>query len=242
MLRPGWPSIPGVHAIMTTRRFGSGSLPDTRFNLGLGSSDDEHDVASNRATLRTVLHLRRDPCWLDQQHACTVVEAKQPAETMADGTATGEPGVTCAILTADCVPVLLAQREGKRVAALHAGWRGLAAGIIESGMAAMGCAASEVVAWLGPGICGQHYVVGDDVRAAFLNQYGDIADAFVSHADRWRADLHTLTVSILRRAGVVQVYADTHCTHGDAELFFSHRRDGVTGRMASLIWISPDNG
>lgn len=183
--------------------------------------------------------LPTEPLWLDQVHGTRVVRADS-AETRprADGSCAYQPGWVCAVLTADCLPVLLASKDGTSVAALHAGWRGLAAGILEEGVACMDSSPDQLVAWLGPAIGPQAFEVGDDVRQAFFES-GSAADGSFRPNDRgrWLVDLYALARGCLAAAGVAEIYGGDRCTYSEAETFFSYRRDGTCGRMASLIWI-----
>ena len=194
-------------------------------------------VAENRRRLHQALDLPAEPCWLQQVHGAEVVVATAGAR--ADGSFSATAGVVCAVLTADCLPVLLCDGEGRWVAALHAGWRGLAAGVLERGVAAWPGDPAALLAWLGPAIGPAHFEVGPEVRQALLAGDEGAAAAFrPGRGDRWLADLPALARRRLRRAGVAAVYGGSYCTHDEAERFFSHRRDGVCGRNASLIWLA----
>ncbi len=236
-----WPAPPGVRAGVTTRLGGVSTAPFDSLNLGDHVGDDGAAVAANRALLEQRLGLPGAPCWLRQVHGTAVVEL--PAATAApeaDGAFTRQSGVVCAVLTADCLPLLLCDREGRRVAALHAGWRGLAAGVVEQTLDRLGTPAAEVMAWLGPAIGPDAFEVGEEVRRAFLDADGGASGAFrPSPSGRWLADLCELARRRLKRRGVEAIYGGHWCTFGERERFFSYRRDGTTGRMASLIWIEP---
>ena len=229
---PDWPAPAQVFAVSTT--------------CHSGDMGDAHGRANtNRTVLRRELELPGEPLWLRQVHGSVVVphgDYEQPAS--ADGSYTDTQGLVCAVLTADCVPVLLCNRQGTEVAALHAGWRGLVAGVLQSGLAAMSSPADELLAWLGPGICAAHYEVGTEVRDAFveiLHQPADLERGFRwRQAGKWSADLAALTASILAHQGVQQIYAYDGCTFGDTKQFYSYRRDKPTGRQASLIWLRED--
>jgi len=238
LIEPDWPAPPGVRAFCTTRGGGVSGGAYASFNLGEHVGDDPVAVAENRARLRALLPAA--PRWLNQVHGVGVVEASTVASApVADAAYTREPGAVCAVMTADCLPVLLCDEAGRVVAAAHAGWRGLCAGVIEATVAAMGVAPQGVMAWLGPAIGPGAVEVGDEVRAAFMAVAAEDAAAFVAHGEgKWRADLYALARARLGRAGVVRVFGGEHCTHGDAARFFSHRRDGVSGRMVSVIWIN----
>jgi len=220
-------------------------------NLSLNCGDDPCAVLKNREILRAALPA--DPQWLKQEHGVTVFShpctksdavVRGPGEPVspvgvpsADAQVTSRPGQICAVLTADCLPVLFCNKTGTRVAAAHAGWRGLAAGVLENTVQAMGDPAGELLAWLGPAIGADAYEVGDDVMSAFLNQDENAAGCFARHGDRWLFDLFAMARQRLERAGVEHVSGGTYCTYRESERFFSYRRDGVTGRMASLVWL-----
>ena len=238
---PEWPAPGRVRAASTTRTGGVSGGPWRSLNLGDHVADDGEAVSRNRARLRNELELPEEPRWLVQRHGTRVVAAGAvPDGAAADGIVAREPGMVCAVLAADCMPVLLCDRDATMVAALHAGWRGLAAGILEAGIRATGVAPGELIAWLGPAIGPERYEVGPDVRDAFLASDPDAADAFRSSGppDRWRADLERLVRRRLARGGVGSVHGGGTCTASDPGRFFSHRRDGVTGRMATLVWLA----
>jgi YfiH family protein len=235
-LAPDWPAPPSVRALVTTRAGGVSTGRWAGLNLGDACGDDPQAVAENRRRLRQ--HLPSGPCWLHQVHGSRVVECRtagQPRE--ADAAVTSEPGRVCAVLTADCLPVLVCNRQGTRVAAAHAGWRGLLAGVLESTVGAFDQPPGELIAWLGPAIGPAAYQVGGEVRRAFMQLDAGSAAAFTSDGRRWRADLYALARLRLSAAGLAVVHGGGWCTHGDPRRFYSYRRDGVTGRMASLAWI-----
>lgn len=234
-LVPDWPAPRGIRAATTLRAGGTSGGVFASLNLGAHVGDDPHRVAANRQIIRESLALPAEPLWLEQVHGTRMMPAKDSEDRRADGSYTRETGVVCAVMTADCLPVLLCDRAGTRVAAVHAGWRGLQAGVLEAAVAALGT--TEVLAWLGPAIGPKAFEVGEDVRLAFLDRTNKAADAFLPGADgKWLADLYTLARLLLGESGIDEVYGGDHCTHGDPERFFSYRRDGQTGRMASLIW------
>lgn len=239
---PDWPAPSRIHALSTTRGGGVSLPPYDSLNLGDHVGDDPGAVAENRRRLVNALSLPSEPRWLSQVHGTCAADAAQvstPCE--ADASHTDRPGVVCAVLTADCLPVLLCSRDGKHVAAVHAGWRGLLNGVIEGTIEAM-ASESALIAWLGPAIGPQAFEVGEEVRQAFLAVDEAAKKAFVrSPAGRWLADIYALARLRLQRADVSEVYGGDHCTYSESERFFSYRRDGRTGRMASLIWIG-DNG
>lgn len=234
---PGWPAPKRVRALCTTRHGGaSGGIYGT-FNVGVAVGDDPALVAENRARLRSLLP--GDPVWLKQVHGTRVVNADEVhAIVEADACMTRTAGTVLAIQAADCMPVLLADRSGSVIAAAHAGWRGLASGVIENAVAAMNIAPANVLAWLGPAVSGAAYEVGQDVHDAFTGADPAAATAFVAHGHgKYLVDLYTLARQRLARLGVASVHGGGYCTFGDADRFYSYRREGITGRMVALIWI-----
>ncbi len=236
----------GVSYFCTTRAGGVGAAPHDTLNLGLRAGDDPAVVAENRRRLRAAVP--SEPLWLRQVHGAGVVDADAPqaeTEPAADASVTSRPGRVLAILVADCLPVLIADAEGRAVGAAHAGWRGLAGGVLENTFAALRAkapGASQWRAWVGPGIGPQAFEVGDDVRDAFISDDSSVAAYFRPRPGvqgKWLADLPGLADFRLRRAGVKEVSLSGLCTASDAKRFFSYRRDGQTGRMAMLAWMPP---
>ncbi len=234
-----WPAPPGVVAGTTLRTGGISRGVYDSFNLGAHVGDAVEAVAANRQRLTDALRLPAEPCWLQQVHGVQVVDATpiQPSRAEADGSVTADAGVVLAVLTADCLPVLLASHDGSALAAAHAGWRGLCDGVLEQAVATMAAPADALQAWLGPAISQVHFEVGDEVRDAFLAADA-AADAHFepNPRGRWQADLYGLARQRLAAAGVAAVYGEPRCTYGDAARFYSYRRDGQCGRMASLIY------
>lgn len=244
LLTPDWPAPPSVRALQTLRPGGCSAAPWDSFNLGDHVGDDPARVAANRAALRR--HLPAEPLWLQQVHGIAAVDAGKTANSgsgvVADAAFARQPDVVCAVMTADCLPVLFCDRAGSVVAAAHAGWRGLLGGILESTLVGMAVPAAELLAWLGPAIGPQAFEVGDEVRTAFLADDPAAATAFVAlGAGKWLADLYALARRRLLRAGVQQIYGGGECTLSDRARYFSYRRDGITGRMATLIWLAGDS-
>ena len=237
---PDWPAPRRVRAAVSTRTGGASRGPWRSLNLADHVADDGEAVARNRARLRKELELPEEPRWLVQRHGARVAEAGSAADgAPADGIAARGPGAVCVVLAADCMPVLLCDRDATVVAALHAGWRGIAAGVVEAGVRAVGAAPGELMAWLGPAIGSERFEVGPGVRRAVLADDPGGGDAFrpSGRPGRWRADLERIVRRRLARCGVGSVHGGGRCTASDPALFFSHRRDGVTGRMAALVWL-----
>lgn len=239
LLIPDWPAPATVRACVTTRAGGVSQAPFDALNLGDHVGDDPAAVAENRRRLQTLLGCQ--VAWLNQVHGVSVVEADPTRVAEADASWSATPGVACTIMTADCLPALFCDRAGSRVAAAHAGWRGLASGVLEASVAALGCPAGEVLVWLGPAIGPQAFEVGAEVRETFLIQHAEAAAAFVPSANpgRYLADLYRLARIRLAAIGVTAVYGGGLCTYSDAERFYSYRRAPRTGRQASLIWLEP---
>ncbi len=236
---PGWPAPANVKALSTTRAGGVGTAPFDSLNLGTHVGDDPAAVAANRARLRALLPA--EPCWLNQVHGTAVVDlATEHGVPDADAAVSRTPGAVCVVMTADCLPVLLCDRAGTVVGAAHAGWRGLQGGVIEAAVRAMNVPAGELMAWLGPAIGPAAFEVGDEVRAAFVADDPAAACAFrpAGPAGKWLADLYLLARQRLAALGVTAVHGGDSCTFTEAERFFSYRRDGRTGRMASLVWLA----
>ena len=235
---PDWPAAAHVRACTTTRKGGVSQAPYASMNLADHVGDDPLAVAQNRQRLQQRLELPGEPMWLQQVHGTTPVNAVESvAAPSADASWSQQAGVVCAVLTADCLPLLLCDQRGESIAAVHAGWRGLADGVIEQTVAAMPAQADELLAWLGPAIGPQAYTVGDEVRDVFLSHQDQAGLAFKDEADGWKLDLYLLARQRLAVCGVTAVYGGDRCTLSEPEDFFSYRRDGQTGRMASLIWL-----
>lgn len=239
LIEPDWPAPPGVRAAFTLRTGGVSAPPYDSFNCATHVGDAPHAVAENRARLRTVLELTDEPVWLEQVHgARAVVLAGAPvAPVVADAAITRERGRVCVVQVADCLPVLLAAGDGAAVGVAHAGWRGLAGGVLEAALGALGTPAAQVLAWLGPAIGPEHFEVGEEVRTAFVRADAAAAAAFSANArGRWQCDLYALARQRLRALGVHSIHGGPWCTYAQRDRFFSYRRDGRCGRMAALIW------
>jgi purine-nucleoside/S-methyl-5'-thioadenosine phosphorylase / adenosine deaminase len=235
-----WTLPRGVRAAFTTRRGGVSAPPWDSLNLGAHVGDSPAHVATNRARLVDLLGLTAGPGWLSQVHGAEVAEldaAPFATPPVADAAVTGTAGRACVIMVADCLPVLFASRDGRRIGAAHAGWRGLAAGVLERTVVSLGVPAQELTAWLGPAILQPNFEVGMDVRAAFVGNDPGAERFFEPNArGRWQADLVGLARRRLQALGVGDISGGEWCTYADRGKFFSHRRDGQGGRMAALIW------
>ncbi|MBK7901256.1 MAG: peptidoglycan editing factor PgeF [Azonexus sp.] len=235
---PDWPAPPAVRALQTTRDGGVSVGPYASLNLGDHVGDDAAAVRRNRE--RVQARLPGPALWLKQVHGTGVVDAASARPgVVADGAVAFRPGLVCAVMTADCLPILLCERGGSAVAAVHAGWRGLAAGVIEAGVAALARPGEECLAWIGPAIGAAHFEVGDEVRQAFAALDAGAQEAFApAPGGKWLADLERLARRRLAAAGVEAIYGGGQCTAAQPERFFSHRRDGVSGRQGSFIWLA----
>jgi YfiH family protein len=242
-LVPDWTAPACVRAAATTRAGGVSRGAYASLNLGAHVGDDPAAVRENRRRVAEALALPAEPLWLAQVHGATVATAAgaAPLPVVADAIVAAAPGQVCAVLTADCLPVLFCDDAGTRVAAAHAGWRGLAAGVLEATVAALvaaGAPAATLQAWIGPAIGAAAYEVGPEVREALLARDAEAAPAFAANArGRWQLDLAALARARLGRAGVTRVAGGTVCTHADAARFFSARRERACGRQATLIWM-----
>ena len=233
----GAPFPDGVQALTTLRWGGYSAAPYASLNLGDRTGDDPAAVAANRRLLAERAGLPEGPRWLAQVHGTEVVPVhRSPPEPEADAAWTDRPGVVCAVLTADCLPVVLAARDASVVAVAHAGWRGLAGGVLEALVAAVPVPAAALVAWLGPAIGGRAFEVGPEVAEALGGAGGGARAGLVPGAgDRWHADLARLAAQRLRTLGLPAVVGGERCTYSEPAAFFSHRRDGPTGRMATVV-------
>ncbi len=238
---PDWPAPARVRALITTRTGGVSHGVYAGLNLGDHVGDSAVDVAQNRTRLRE--ELPGDPRWLKQTHGSTVAYADHLAELVeADAAIARQANTVCAVLTADCLPVLFCAEDASVVGAAHAGWRGLAAGVLEETVTVMDHAPEKILAWLGPAIGPSAFEVGVEVRETFVAGQPQSVTAFKSKGNgKWLADIYELARLRLRQMGVTRIYGGEWCTYQDRERFYSFRRDGVTGRMASLIWITAEN-
>lgn len=239
-ITPDWPVAEHVRVLSTLRAGGVSEGPYASLNLAAHVGDRPDAVAANRLLLREAARLPAEPRWLEQVHGSNVVQHPDAAAgVQADACVAFGSGQVCAVLTADCLPVVFADQAGTRVAVAHAGWRGLAAGILESTIAALDAGVADLHAWLGPAIGPSAFEVGAEVRSAFDARLPGCGACFVAN-DRGRsqADLYGLARLVLQAAGVRHVHGGGWCTHDEAARFFSFRRDGVTGRQATLAWLA----
>ncbi len=238
---PDWPVPARVRACMTTRAGGVSQGSWAGLNLGLRCDDDPAAVAENRARLQNCLP--QPPKWLAQVHGSTVVDADTlDGLPQADASVARQPGTVCAIQVADCLPVLFTDRAGNHIAAAHAGWRGLAGGVLANTVARMDAAPEDLLAWIGPGIGPAAFEVGDDVLQAFCADHPENRAAFRPLREgKWLCNLPALARNALQRCGVTRIHGGHWCTHSDPQRFYSYRRDRVTGRMAALIWKAARN-
>jgi YfiH family protein len=237
-IRPQWPAPARVRSLITTRNGGHSTGAFATLNLGLRCDDDLQAVEANRAALAR--HLPQPPRWLHQVHGPKAVNADAlDGEVDADASFARKTGTVCAIMIADCMPVLLCDERGETVGAAHAGWRGLSAGVIENTVGAMQIEPSRLLAYLGPAIGPAAFEVGDDVRDAFMANDRAASVAFKPQGNgKWLADLFTLGRQRLAACGVTRIHGGTDCTVSDPRRFYSYRRDKTTGRMAALIWLA----
>lgn len=238
LLIPDWPAPAGVRACVTTRGGGVSLPPYESFNLGDHVGDDPAAVAENRRRLSSTFTIQ--PAWLKQVHGVVVADADPAIIAEADASCTSTPGIACTVMTADCLPALFCNRAGTRVAAAHAGWRGLAGGVLEATLDSLGAAPEDVLVWLGPAIGAQAFEVGSEVRDVFMTVHPETAAAFVPGAQpgKYLADIYALARMRLAARGVTAVYGGGECTVSDPR-FYSYRRNPNSGRFASLVWLDP---
>ena len=235
---PDWPAPDNVKALQTTRLGGVSLAPYDSLNLGLHVGDDPVRVNHNRMRLAPLMP--SEPVWLEQVHGTAVANADAAAcRVVADACIARHRGAVCVVMTADCLPVLLCDEDGTVAGAAHAGWRGLCDGVLEATVQAMGVAPHTLLAWLGPAISQEHFEVGSEVRDAFIARQAQAAEAFLAQGDgRYRADLYLLARQRLSALGITRISGGNRCTYREKEHFYSFRRDGVTGRMGTFIWLA----
>ncbi len=236
-LIPIWPAPLNIRALQTTRLGGVSRAPYHSLNLGSHVNDAPLDVARNRMLLNTLMP--SEPVWLEQVHGIVVANADSAGcLPMADACIATHRSAVCVVMTADCLPVLLCDQQGTVVGAVHAGWKGLAAGVIEATVQAMNVPAQNLMAWLGPAISQNAFEVGAEVRDTFIVADPQAERAFVvGQGGKWRADIYALARLRLNTLGITKIYGGEYCTYREAGRFFSYRRDGVTGRMGTFIWL-----
>jgi YfiH family protein len=240
-IRPEWPAPNQVQACVTTRLGGESQSPYVSFNVAEHVGDSAESVLLNRRRLVEKLVLPAEPQWLSQIHSNRIVKLSEETNGLpeADASFTCESGIVCAVLTADCLPVMFTDYEGSCVAVAHAGWRGLVAGILEAIVTALPADPDKIMAWMGPAIGPLAFEVGDEVRQVFSDKHSNTNNAFrATNNGLWLADIYQLASRILKNVGVNNVFGGGYCTYTDEQRFFSYRREKTTGRMASLIWLS----
>jgi len=237
-VEPQWRSPSRVKAICTTRREGYSNAPFDSLNLAAHVGDDPNCVLANRKLLHKALNLPAEPIWLEQTHSTRVVVLEEGGNRSADAAITRLADTVAVVMTADCLPILLCNQAGTEVAAVHAGWRGLADGVIQATLEKIQSPADQLMTWIGPGISRQFFEVGDEVRDIFLAQVKDNQQYFsANRPGHWLCDLAGLATGVLSRYGVTEIDRDPGCSYRDESRFFSYRRNTTCGRMASLIWI-----
>ena len=231
-----WPAPKNVHAVSTLRTGGISNSPYNSFNLAGHVGDDKLSVAENRNRLKSIFNLPSEPVWLEQTHSNKVVCLdEQPLNLQVDASYALNTDVICAVLTADCLPILLCNESGTKIAAIHAGWRGLLSGIVENTINALHD--PDLIAWLGPAIGSNRFEVGEDVQKAFCKKSSVFSSVFRKQKNnKWLMDIYQLARIILVVHGIKKVFGGEFCTVTEKDRFFSYRRDGKTGRMATLIW------
>ncbi|WP_020560023.1 peptidoglycan editing factor PgeF [Thiofilum flexile] len=241
-LLPDWPAPHNIHAFTTTRQGGVSAAPYDRLNLGDHVDDVPMAVARNRQLVGDIAQLPSEPLWLKQVHGTVVMgmEGGGSCYPTADASIALKPKQVCVVMTADCLPVLFCNKSGTKVAAAHAGWRGLCDGMLEQTVQAFQEPPSELLVWIGPGIGSNAFEVGAEVRAEFIAIDAKAESAFqlAPKAGKWLGDLYQIARQRLANVGVTAVYGGDYCTYTDSERFFSYRRDGKTGRMGSFIWMA----
>lgn len=239
LIIPQWPLPEGVAACSTTRVGGVSLAPWNALNVGAHCGDNPEHVEENRRRVYEAAAFPSKPVWLEQVHGNTVLRLTgEPYDTKrADASYSATPGTVCAVMTADCLPVLFCNKSGTEVAAAHAGWRGLCEGVLEETVACFKDSPQNILAWLGPAIGPDAFEVGPEVREAFMDKDPQAAAAFRPAADKYFANIYALARQRLTKAGIRHIYGGDRCTFSEEGDFFSYRRDRITGRMASFIWL-----
>lgn len=239
LIVPQWPLPPGVRACSSTRIGGVSQAPYDSLNLGAHCGDNQADVDENRARVYQAAGFPQQPVWLEQVHGHDILKltGELPASKRADAAWTNQRRTVCAVMTADCLPVLFCNKAGTEVAAAHAGWRGLCDGVLEETVASFSDAPENIIAWMGPAIGPTAFEVGAEVREAFMARDAQAVSAFVPKGEKYMANLFELARQRLGNVGVTQLYGGDRCTYSEPDEFFSWRRDRTTGRLASFIWL-----
>lgn len=238
-ITPDWPAPANIKAFTTLRDGGYSKPPYNSLNLALHVEDEPNTVLANRRLLVEQLKLPSMPIWLNQIHSTITVDAGNIHHIPdADASFTTKPGIVCAVLTADCLPLLVCNKQGTLVSAIHAGWRGLAKGVIEAAISPLTAKPDDLLVWLGPAMGPQKFEVGADVIDLFIAHDAAAKAAFTQYtATTWLADIYQLAKQRLHKLGIRHIFGGTHCTYTEQDLFFSFRRDAKTGRMANMIWM-----
>ncbi len=239
VIYPDWPAPANIVALTTTRQGGISEAPYANFNLAAHTGDNAEHVAHNRHLLREIFTLPNEPAWLQQTHSTIAVKIDPHFQSCeADASYSDEAGQICVVMTADCLPILICNNAGTEVAAIHAGWKGLANGVIETTVNQLQSDPADLLVWLGPAIGPTAFQVGKDVYDLFIQPDSEALAAFNAQAqEKWLANIYQLARLRLKKLGIQAIYGGDYCTYTDEERFFSYRRDGDTGRMASLIYI-----
>lgn len=238
VLEANWPAPPRIRAVTTTRFGGVSQGNYSAMNLGAHVGDDVQHVMENRHILRTELCLPNDPIWLEQTHSTRCVDVDVPHfDRHADAAITRQKDQVLAIMTADCLPIVVCDQQGSEIAAIHAGWRGLASGIMENTLAQLHSDPNQCLAWIGPAICGGCYATGADVLDQFVSRYAFASQGFKQIEQQWYADLSQIAVLLLNDLGIKAVYPSHVCTYESNTEFYSYRRAAQTGRISTLIWF-----
>ncbi len=234
-----WPAPNHVTALTTTRISGFSQTPYDSNNIALHVEDDELSVQKNRQFLNNDLGFIKEPVWLNQTHTTECVIAEEDSNRNADASITREPNRPLVVLTADCLPITLCNKQGSEIAAIHAGWRGLCNGIIENTLEKMKSPREDIMAWIGPAICSKCYEVGDEVYDAFTNKHPDTKNSFRPNGTQWMANLPVMAELILQKQGILSVFQSNLCTFEAKKEFYSYRRTPQTGRIGTFIWLKP---
>lgn len=240
ILTPDWPAPRTIRAATTLRYPGASLAPYDGNNMGLHVGDDLQHVLANRRALTDELNLPGEPEWLEQTHSTRCVVVEDDDQRQADASVTRSRDRVLAIMTADCLPILFCNRQGTEIAAIHAGWRGLVNGIIDNSLDTMHSQTTDLIAWVGPAICGSCYEVGNDVRDACVRHYPFGETCFKPHAQKWLLDLPGLAALVLKKRGIHDVFLSQQCTFEDKNAYYSYRREAQTGRIATLVWFNQE--